>query len=89
MTERTAAVASAQGLHARPASLFAQAAGQAGIPVKIAKPGGNPVDASSVLMVMTLSAKQGDQVVLSADGPQADQVLDKLVSLLQTDLDAQ
>ncbi|WP_315095631.1 HPr family phosphocarrier protein [uncultured Cellulomonas sp.] len=88
MTERTVAIASAQGLHARPASLFAQAAGAAGIPVTIAKPGGLPVNAASMLMVMTLSAGHGEEVVLAADGPEADDVLDSLVGLLSTDLDA-
>ncbi|KQY47305.1 HPr family phosphocarrier protein [Cellulomonas sp. Root137] len=88
MTERTVAIASAQGLHARPASVFAQAAGAAGIPVTIAKQGGSPVNAASVLMVMTLSAGHGEEVVLTADGPQADDVLDSLVGLLATDLDA-
>ena len=76
-------------MHARPASLFAQAAGAAGIPVTIAKHGGSPVDAASMLMVMTLSAAHGEQVVLTADGPEADDVLDSLVGLLATDLDAE
>jgi phosphocarrier protein HPr len=89
MTERTVAIASAQGLHARPASLFAQAAGAAAIPVTIAKPGGSPVDAASMLLVMTLSAAHGEEVVLAADGPRADDVLDSLVELLATDLDAE
>jgi phosphocarrier protein len=89
MTERTVAIASAQGLHARPASLFAQAAGAAGIPVTIAKQGGSPVDAASMLMVMTLSAGHGVEVVRAADGPQADDVLNSLVGLLATDLDAE
>lgn len=88
MSERTVAIASAQGLHARPASLFTQAVGAAGIPVTIAKPGGSPVDAASMLLVMTLSAAHGDQVVLTADGPRADDVLDSLAVLLATDLDA-
>jgi phosphocarrier protein len=88
MSERTVAIASAQGLHARPASLFAQAAGAAGIPVTIAKAGGSPVDAASMLLVMTLAAGHGEQVVLTADGPDADDVLDSLVGLLATDLDA-
>jgi len=89
MSERTVAIGSAQGLHARPATLFAQAAGQAGIPVRIGRPGGPAVDASSMLMLMTLSAAHGDEVVVSADGPDADRVLDELAALLARDLDAQ
>ena len=37
MAERTVVVASAHGLHARPASLFAQAAANAGTAVTVAK----------------------------------------------------
>ncbi|HWJ85006.1 MAG TPA: HPr family phosphocarrier protein [Cellulomonas sp.] len=87
MPERTVAIGSRQGLHARPATLLAQAAGAAGLPVTIAKAGGSPVDAASMLLVMTLAAAKGDEVVLAADGPDADRVLDELAALLARDLD--
>jgi phosphocarrier protein len=89
MAQRTVAVASRSGLHARPAALFTQAAAAAGIPVTIAKPGGPAVDAASILFVMTLGAGNGQEVVLTAEGPEADRVLDELVTLLATDLDAE
>lgn len=87
MAERTVTIGSKVGLHARPASIFVKAAGEAGIPVKISKPGGNPVDAASVLGVMTLGAKYQDTVVLTADGDGAEEVLDSLAELLARDLD--
>jgi len=87
MAERSVTVGSKVGLHARPASLFVKAAGEAGIPVKIAKEGGNPVDAASILGVMTLGAKYQDTVVLTAEGERADEVLDSLAELLSRDLD--
>ena len=40
MSERTATVASAIGLHARPASLFSQAAARAGVVVTISSQDG-------------------------------------------------
>lgn len=88
MSERTVAVASRVGLHARPAMLFTQAVAASGVPVTIAKAGGAPVDASSILFVMSLGVPHGEEVTLSADGPDADRVLDELVTLLATDLDA-
>ncbi|UZN02179.1 HPr family phosphocarrier protein [Cellulomonas sp. S1-8] len=88
MTERTVAVASRVGLHARPAMLFTQAVAAGGVPVTIAKAGGTPVDASSILFVMSLGIPHGEEVTLAADGPDADRVLDGLVELLATDLDA-
>jgi len=88
MPERTAIVGSAVGLHARPAALFVQAAAAQDVPVGIAKPGGEPVSARSILSVLSLEAHGGDTVVLSAEGEGADAVLDELAALLATDLDA-
>ncbi|WP_053204815.1 HPr family phosphocarrier protein [Jiangella muralis] len=87
MPERTAVVASKAGLHARPAAVFVKAAAEQPTKVSIRKPDGDPVDASSILSIMTLGVEQGDQVILSADGEKADDALDALVALLERDLD--
>ncbi|WP_026877703.1 HPr family phosphocarrier protein [Jiangella gansuensis] len=87
MPERTAVVASKAGLHARPAAVFVKAAAEQPTKVTIRKPDGDPVDAASILSIMTLGVEQGDEVILSADGDKADQALDALVSLLERDLD--
>ncbi|GAA3324833.1 MULTISPECIES: HPr family phosphocarrier protein [Paeniglutamicibacter] len=91
MSERLATIASASGLHARPAALFAEAAGALDIEVTIAAkdaPEDEAMDASSILSLMTLGAAKGDEVVLRATGDGADEALDSLVALLETDLDA-
>jgi phosphocarrier protein HPr len=90
MSQRTVTIASSVGLHARPAALFVQAATATGLPVQISKVGGDdPVDARSILGVMALGAKFGEEVVLTADGDGADAALDGLVALLSRDLDAE
>jgi phosphocarrier protein HPr len=89
MPERTAIVGSAVGLHARPAAVFVQAAASLPVPVGIAKPGGDPVSARSILSVLSLEAHGGDTVVLSAEGEGAQSALDSLAALLATDLDAE
>ena len=89
MATREVSIASSVGLHARSASLFVQAATATGLPVTIAKAGGNPVDARSILMVMALGAKHGEVVTLSAEGEGAEAALDSLVALLSRDLDAE
>jgi phosphocarrier protein len=86
--ERRAVIASAVGLHARPAALFTRDAATAPVPVTIAKAGGEPVDAKSILFVLTLGAAHGDEVVLRAEGDGAEETLDRLVTLLEQDLDA-
>jgi len=87
MAERHVIVGSSVGLHARPASLFVQAAAKAPVPVFIARQGGEPVDARSILSVIGLDARGGDTVVLSAEGADADAVLDGLAAIVATDHD--
>lgn len=88
MAERTVTIASASGLHARPAAIFSQAAGEQPARVTIAKVGGEPVLASSILMLLTLGADQGDDVILRAEGEGAAESVAALAQMLEEDLDA-
>ncbi len=88
MSSRTATIASSVGLHARPAALFTQKVAATGIPVTIGKEDGKTVNAASMLAVMTLGAKHGEEVILSAEGDNADEILEDLVAFLETDHDA-
>jgi phosphocarrier protein len=88
MPERTVTIASATGLHARPAKLFVEAAARQGVPVSIRLGAGRAVPANSMLSVLTLGATHGSEVTLQADGPGAEAALDELAALLATDLDA-
>lgn len=87
MSERTVTVASSVGLHARPASLFAQAAAKAGVAVTLTSAAGKSVNAASILGVLSLGIGHGETVTLSAEGDGADAALDALVTVLETDLD--
>ncbi|HMH59321.1 MAG TPA: HPr family phosphocarrier protein [Galbitalea sp.] len=87
MSERTVTIASAHGLHARPASLFVQAVTACGLPVQLTK-GDKTINAASILGVISLGINHGDQITLAAEGDNADAVLDQLVDLLTTDMDA-
>ncbi|WP_207456817.1 HPr family phosphocarrier protein [Herbiconiux sp. SYSU D00978] len=89
MAERTVTVASSVGLHARPASLFSQAAAKTGVPVTLTSAAGKSVNAASILGVLSLGIGHGEEVTLSAEGDGADAALDSLVELLNTDLDKQ
>ena len=88
MSERQVTIGSKVGLHARPASLFAKAVKNAGVPVKIAKNGQAPVNAASLLSLLTLGAEFGEQVTLSAEGEGAESALDELAAMLGSELDA-
>ncbi|MBD7994985.1 HPr family phosphocarrier protein [Arthrobacter sp. Sa2CUA1] len=92
MPERSATIASRVGLHARPASVFAEAAAAQPVEVTIGKegdPAEDAMDATSMLALMSLGASHGDVVVLRAEGEGADAALDELVKILETDLDAE
>ena len=88
MVSRIATVTSAVGLHARPATIFVKAATDTGLAVKVGRPGQKMVDARSILMVMSLGVKCGEQVELTAEGPDAEAHLDELAALVSQDLDA-
>ena len=87
MPERTVTVASSVGLHARPASLFSQAAAKVGTPVTLTNAAGKTVNAASILGVLSLGVGHGEVVTLKADGDDAETALDSLAELLNTDLD--
>ncbi|MFW0784787.1 HPr family phosphocarrier protein [Gordonia sp. CPCC 206044] len=85
MPSTTVTVGSAVGLHARPATIIAEAAQEAGTPVTLALEGGDPVDAGSALMIMTLGAEKGTNVVVTSDDQTT---LDTIAALVAKDLDA-
>jgi phosphocarrier protein HPr len=87
MPERTVTIASAHGLHARPASLFVQAVTASGLPVQLTK-GEKTLNAASILGVISLGINHGDQVTLHTEGDNAEATLDQLAELLTTDFDA-
>jgi phosphocarrier protein HPr len=87
MSERQVAIGSKVGLHARPASLFAKAVKDAGLPVQIAKDGRPPVNAASLLSLLTLGVGFGETVTLHAEGEGAEAALDELAAMLGRELD--
>lgn len=86
MTSKTVTVGSTVGLHARPAAVIAQAASAASSAVTLSMPGGNPVDAGSALLIMTLGAKMGDTVQVESDDTE---LVELIAGLVEEDLDSQ
>jgi phosphocarrier protein HPr len=84
MPERRVTIAIAEGLHARPAALFAKLAAEQSTPATIRKPHGEPVPAASILSLMALGASAGDEVVLTAEGDGAETTLATLGQYLAT-----
>lgn len=89
MIQRRVVVGSRVGLHARPAALFVQAAARQPAKVTVAKEGKDPVDARSILKVLGLDVRGGDEVILAADGDGAEEAVEALAELVAKDLDAE
>ncbi|HTM84068.1 MAG TPA: HPr family phosphocarrier protein [Mycobacterium sp.] len=85
MPSTTVTVGSAIGLHARPAAIIAEAVVNAGVPVTLAMDDGEPVDAGSALMIMTLGAANGAQVTVASEDAAT---LAVVADLVAQDLDA-
>lgn len=88
MPSRTVGLRNATGLHARPARVFAKAAAAFSSDVTVVKTGGDaePVNAKSVLSVLTLDCHQGDEIVIAAEGEDADAALERLAQLVDEGL---
>lgn len=86
MPSKTVTLHNESGLHARPARTFARTAKEFDADVRVSKTGGDadPVDAKSVMSVLTLDCHQGDEIVIDADGADAEQALDRLVELVES-----
>lgn len=85
MATKTVTVGSSVGLHARPAATIAEAAAAAGAPVTLAVAGGEPVDAGSSLLIMTLGAGPGTEITVESPD---EAVLEQIAALVAADLDA-
>jgi phosphocarrier protein HPr len=84
MAERRVTVQTEAGLHARPAALFVQAATRVPTDVSVGRPDSDPVNAKSILSVIGLDVRQGEEIVIIAEGDGADTALDQLAATVTT-----
>ncbi|MGC5326829.1 HPr family phosphocarrier protein [Brevibacillus sp. SYSU BS000544] len=75
-------VMSEGGLHARPASLLVSKATQFESEIMLQK-GEKKANAKSILNIMALSIKQGDEIRIEASGPDEEAAITTLTELVQ------
>lgn len=75
-------VNNAEGLHARPAAEFAKAATRFKSKIEVLVDT-KTVNAKSILGLLALGIKQGQSMVLRAEGPDDEEALSELSSLLE------
>lgn len=81
MIEKRIIIGNKTGLHARPAALFVQKANQFKSIISLVK-GDRNANAKSILGVMSLGAGQGSVIDIKAEGDDALQAVDALISLV-------
>lgn len=81
MVEKETTVGPEEGLHARPAAQFVKTAKQFASQITVTK-GERKANAKSSLNVMSLGAKKGEQIIIRADGEDAEEAVDALVELI-------
>lgn len=89
MYSRKVTVVNSTGLHARPAAVFVKTAGEFQALVQISR-GDKPeqkVNAKSMVLVLSLSASQGTEVFISAEGTDERAAVDTLTALIESGFD--
>ena len=81
MTEANVTIENKTGIHARPASVFVQAATKFKSKVQI-KAKGKTVDAKSILMIMSMGLVKGTDITIVADGPDEAEAVKTLKDLV-------
>jgi phosphocarrier protein len=83
MVERTVTIVNRQGLHARPAAEIVKIASKYQAEVTLVRDD-LEVNGKSIMGVMMLAAECGATIVLRAAGPDAEQAVEALASLVAT-----
>lgn len=84
MAEKTVTVGLSAGLHARPAALFVQEANKFTSEIFVEKQG-KSVNAKSIMGIMSLAISHGTDVLIRAEGPDADAAVNRLTELVATE----
>lgn len=81
MTEKKIMVKIASGLEARPVALFVQVASQFQSSIYVAMQN-KKVNAKSIMGMMSLGVLEGENISITAEGPDEAEAIDKLESYL-------
>lgn len=82
MAQKKVIISNPSGLHARPAALLVKEAGKFTSKVQLVKEG-KEVDAKSLLGVMSLAAKQNDEIIVQAEGEDAEEAVNHLAQFIE------
>lgn len=81
MPEKSAKIGPAEGLHARPAAQFVKTAKQFTSEIAVIK-GERRANAKSPMKLPTLKAKKGDEIIIRAEGEDAEAAVEALAEFI-------
>ncbi len=87
MVEKRVTVTNVLGIHARPATLLVQAASRFEADIFLTKGDVSRINGKSIMGVMMLAAEQGAEVLVEAEGEDAQAALDTVAELLGNDFE--
>jgi phosphotransferase system HPr (HPr) family protein len=84
MLETKITITNKVGLHARPASLFVQTANKCASNITVCNltTAGSPVNAKSIISILTLGVMQNHEILIQADGPDEEDAIERLKALV-------
>jgi len=82
MTRKDTKVQNRAGLHARPAALIVQAAGQFESSIFIEKDS-EKINAKSIMGLLTMGAAYGTDLAITAEGPDEEDAVNALIELFE------
>ncbi len=85
MLEKVVRIKNEIGLHARPASLLVKEATRFNADTILIKKG-NEYNCKSIMNVLSMGAKKGDEILLRVDGPDEEEALEVLFDLIENKL---
>lgn len=87
MVQRKVTVTNRLGIHARPATLLVQTAARFRADIYLSKGDVTRINGKSIMGVMMLAAEQGAEVLVEAEGSDADAALAAVADLLGGDFE--
>lgn len=87
MVEKLATVTNTLGIHARPATLLVQSASRFECDIFLSKGDVSRINGKSIMGVMMLAAEQGAEVLVEAEGSDAEAAVEAIAELLCGDFE--
>ena len=81
MKETIVKVKNSTGLHARPAALVVAAAGKFKSAITL-KRGDREINIKSIISLLSLGVNQNDEIVIKAEGPDENEAVEKIASII-------